>query len=1164
MHCTRIRELKLPGSGEAEKCDSQNQICRDSMCVDQGQLLAAISYECKIEKQTCSNNDECCSGTCSNNKCLQVMECTLCKSDNSPIDKEKDEKCCPGYTEFNGRCMPPIPVFVPTVKMTPAPQNKNIIQRIFNILIPSAQASDLPSADNLTEGQQEVINEKTEKCDTDFTTGSDGHIDCMTDVNQQKTYYGEDGYSGVNTQQMRILTEMRSKCTEHETDDSEGSKWSVCMAEAKEKEMGYLKENADKAESCKDFEIGSLEYKECLLDKGALGVNLHKDEQINEYNIPGVTAKTYSNPKKCEFNSFNDSWRDASTRERNAELFLRSFEYVFSHKGTQDYWVNEEQRSIFERANEVAIKFRENRTNLMERMQEIDKKMACKCIGINGIKSAEQKSYFNSSCPDQTANLDLNTTKDEDGKIQFNNDADGAAVGSINKDKNISDEELQEVDKGAIALSKTKYLIEWLDLRAESQMERFSDNSDLEEQLVELSESISEINFSEVYMDKIVGGKIDRNDTQDGKSEQIHKWGYWFYAGWVKIAIAVVAAVSFAFIPGVSGLLMTSLVMGLGGVVGAVIANRTINTHSIHGGTHKAGASAQMLAAWGADSEGKEAVPEIIDAKTKKKGCYKDRWGICYKKYDGYTRYFVGPRYVHPHSGTHVYGRASALFRSGYRVDYNNAINFMIDPTLPHFVNPEVVAVNRMHGAGTKDFLTLFNDAFEDGFRKIQNYKQSTSDLKGGYKKESRNYGDKKVLAELIGDGYFLPLRGDYEDFYFEDATHDGKNKIMAGAQKYALCKSLNACGPSASALDPRLIGFGYLFESKSEAKVWSEYTYEIHYKWSHLSKNNFMGYPLVGLETYFQQLAFNMKLAGSLAASRSVKYAEAADLYRKDFEARANEYGSLGEAGQGESSRNLKFSPGLFKSFGLINFSGPTDIVKLKQHRDKLISEGKLGKAELKTFNSGIQHAIRVNADIDKKDAFEKAVAKSSDKTKNILSKNKKFLTKISTPLSQFGMAKLGGGGSGFKRLSSAISGLNKSLKNFNKRNQGYSRPSGGGSVFTLPKGGGYGSSYSSSYKSQSSLPSNSGLAKGKSDHNMSDKNVSSLLNKLKDSDLKPNDNDSLFLIVSKAYKRNYSRVLKRSEKGSNSDQKGIPDTRKTKKINSKSKEELRKLLQD
>jgi hypothetical protein len=77
-----------------------------------------------------------------------------------------------------------------------------------------------------------------------------------------------------------------------------------------------------------------------------------------------------------------------------------------------------------------------------------------------------------------------------------------------------------------------------------------------------------------------------------------------------------------------------------------------------------------------------------------------------------------------------------------------------------------------------------------------------------------------------------------------------------------------------------------------------------------------------------------------------------------------------------------------------------------------------------------------------------------------------------------------------------------------------------------------------------------------------MNPSQVSNLLKRLGDSEEKfsPNEDDSLFNIVSKAYKRNYSKVLNRNKQKSD-ETKGYDN--KSQEMNDKTKQEFKSLLE-
>src|SRR5690606_31602837 len=95
------------------------------------------------------------------------------------------------------------------------------------------------------------------------------------------------------------------------------------------------------------------------------------------------TARGLSDAKECRFNSLKDDWNDASNLEKNAEVTLRAFEYIYSGKGS-DWWKEDNKNTIFQRLQELSKKLRLNRHAYIESLKQNDTKMTCLCIAAFG------------------------------------------------------------------------------------------------------------------------------------------------------------------------------------------------------------------------------------------------------------------------------------------------------------------------------------------------------------------------------------------------------------------------------------------------------------------------------------------------------------------------------------------------------------------------------------------------------------------------------------------------------------------------------------------------------------------------------------------------------------------------------------------------------------
>lgn len=1175
MKCYEVKEL-------GAVCSGGNSVCREGECISYNKNITGL-LECKGADSVCSNHDECCSANCISNRCKPKYTCMKCKKNSGTL--EAGEQCCPGYINIKNKCYPPLPPFVPSVEI----KKKSLWKTIVSIFIPVAYAanddgkvSDYQVSDedrkNLSDTQKELIEEKRKACGTD--------AECIENVNRLEIGYIRDRYTGLTEGQMDEIAEARNECTKNFIT-------SLPCTGSDNNCVDGQRENPDHASCMSRVDGIEKNYLKNNYENGISGKSLAKDDYHDKYHIPGVTAKTYSDIKQCEFNSFNDSWRDASARERNAEIFLRAFEFVYSHKGAQDYWEDAGKGNIFTRANKVAVKFRENRKRMIENMMAIDKEMSCKCLAIFGPSkfNSEKQKYFNESCQEYAAELRQSlgselqsVNKNLDGN---KSSIDGTSISGAN-DKNktkIDSAEAEEIDKGAIGISHGKLLVEFLKLRADAQMLRFTDNSELEQELEELSDYIENEDFYEVYFDKIQGKQIVRS-SPPGNSYELYGWGYTVNTSLVIILVVVVCIVAGGIVGAIySGLLSAGLGAAIGAAFGGVFGSiaaviiKVFSTKSPGGLVASAALMAGMTAAWQYhESDDINAKPIIKDIKI---GDKKYRHGL--KKAVAYKRFFLGPRFDNQASDQknrcHVMGRASACFRSAYVIDFSEANrygkevvqsssvkeqnseyqSYLLDPTLPLFVPETVISMKGMPNDG-RPWPDLVNEASIEGIEYLKSRKPGGCLRKWGcdYGKDKK-HGNKDILGDAFELGYFFPNRGKYAIEVFGER----KNTIMGAAEKYAMCKNLNDCG--AKDLEGGELGFGHLFESKLEAKRFAEYAYDIHYKWARLTKESYMGYPATGLGQYFLMASYNMKLAGSLAASRAIQGNEAAEAYYADWKQRVSEYSSLGEASLGTLSKNIKFSPGFYKTFGKVLVTTKTGMASVKAEVADAIKTGNLSKAEIDALNAGVSNAIRRNKAIEKKENFDKALLNASDATKKLVKDNQNALmSKVNAPLERFSVAKLGGGGNGFKKLNNVISNLNDSIKDFNKKHPSKdSKSYGVGSVFTLPKGSSIGSipSYNSSYGGGGNSSSAVSGPTLNTDTGLNSKQVDSLIDSLSKEDLESHEGDTLFKVVSKAYKRNYSRVLHRNETVKH---KNTEDKRgqKREKLDTSEKEQLKKLL--
>lgn len=1108
-------------------CSGSRPYCGEGRCTNINKGNLGIG-ECSSMGKSCSANSECCSDKCSNNKCVPNLRCINCVGNGAK--PAKDETCCPGhYLAPNGRCRI---IFRPLVPV--APKKTSFIKTILsNLFISSAHANSenvCKGSNALTNAQRQMIEDKAAECRRKYKNSGSELSDCMRSVDDLQASFCLDGKKSIGDNEQNIFDAKREACVAQHPQGSTELK--DCL------EQVSKEENASK--------------------EGATGTNENRYENFKEnYNIPTVTAKTYSDARKCIFNAFNDNWKASSNTERNAEIFLRSFEFTFSGSGTQDYWEEQGKGNIFKRANKVALALRKNRARLVERTSAIDKEMTCKCVAIFGPSQfdKEKQDYFNLNCKEEAAALrsklgtDIDESRGQGGKVAGESNIDGSSI-NASSDLEKSKARIEEIDKGALGLSHEKLLIEYLDLRSKAQIERFVDDESLEDELNELSEFISNTDFEEVWKDEVADDQLNKH-SPPGDSRLLYKWGFKYLGGLLAIILIVVLAV-------VGGLFTGFALLGiLGGALAGILAG-------------------VLLGAFGGKGS-----PGVFDIKKVDGGKY----NLLYK-YDGFEKWYVGPKFSNNSSVSEtrcdVFAKASTCLKSAYafkdgNLRYLSSIpsegHFIVDPKVPPFVDSSLISTKYMP-IYNKTWVQIINETVNEGVEYLKSTKPSGKSKKG-YTITKKSFSERDIMQEAIDKKYFVPYRGNFQakDFSFRKAITDA-------AFKYAMCKDLTQGSCTLQGASPGEIGLGYLFESEEEAREWADYTYEMHYVYSSVTKDTYMGYPLLGADVYFQAVAYNMKLVGSLAASRAQNYAKASQLYQQDWDTRAKDYQSLGEAfiGEGRSSKNIKYSPAFFEAFSGLNFSGKTQIEGFDAKIDKSKKNGSFNASELAALAAGKRQVVRINKDIEEAEKFDSTVGKTPEGRRRLES-----MQQIGSGLFGSGQGGQGAGSGSASDVLGANFGLSgsqngSSLVNgndtdeigsnvgsssgdssyYNGQNESFAS-FGGNNPYSTSTGSygydnrdGFGSDVGSGGLNSQQLK----------DQGMSTQAADDLVNALsKDESLnqKGTEDDNLFKVVSRAYKRNYSRVLIRSNDLSQKTREAAPE-----KMSDEQEAEIKALLED
>lgn len=1139
----------------------------------------------------CSKDKECASDSCIAGKCAYKAVCTVCIP-RGEILESSDSTCCSGLiplpdSKGKTRCITTLPPFIlpSNVKAEPTKEEKqkNAIQTVLDLI---SYLNPFPSA----HARQDVLG--LEETMDRFSNGGGG------------TSGGGGGTSGNGGGGECLGYGSDGLTVEQRTD------WEKCMTDANKvsgegrlamfencdmKKRRWLEENRQ-AKAGND-KIGNGQ--DC--DGGG---QLTRQDYANLYDVPAITTKTFSDVKECEFNSFNDSWRSASNMERNAEITLRAFEAVYSGKGTVDYIIDNEGKSIYEKAQRVALKLRENRYDLIKSFQELDQKMSCKCLAvfgpnnnwefknntiavneIGGTKLITKREYFGQYCDgeqdyvqeDQDREVESGTGGDKLAKEKKNEKNDENFSGSAEND---TEKKLMEADKGSVGLTHEKLIVEWLGLKRDIQMERFKDNSELEEILENLVTFIQEYNWIEnegyYYNRSVKDPPLHSSISSQGIQawhEPIYSYGVRRLAGWIKFLIAVLIIVAISFIPGMPVLFAWGWAL-LGYGIGAAVLGGVIGALFIK----------------------KESGPKIYDYQfSEKKGTLKVLGiPIFHAKY--YHRFYRSPFYDNQYWSRNVlntdqhcvvHSTNGSCVKSIYLVDhkFSDDMNFekypLLDPVMPVTAKSGDFRIEDTFEG--KTYAELMEEAYQNGIQAIKDTKPGTkkhcsnegrTPLDGGTMpcvkagSSFQNYdpiADKEVMKHFgIKSGNWTP------DEFVEDLQARFKKSIV----RYAMCRKLAGDYKGAPCVtmqdmseDIKAVGFGYLFEQEKDAKDFAEYAYAVHFVWPHLSADKHIGYPLLGQEAYFANILYNLKLVGSIAMKRSMEAYGAYSLYKSSYDKRRGDYGALRGATEGKGSRNAGIPDEVYAQFKGLNFNNDVNMEKFAAKMDELSKSDQFDESSRGLFASASKAFIRRANDIKKRKAYDEVFGNTERgkiKKKNI----SKFSNLVNSPLQNMA---LNVGRQNLGNVPGAIFGPDMQSKDVQNEDAGKKNEV---ASFQPPKfeydSSSFDAGYGASYGASSSSSRDYGATTvdpnaGKNAYGMSNTDLEYMLRSAKkdESLYEADPNDSIFRVVSKAYKRNLSRILVLKSNVATKDTGGGEVDEEKDKLSDKKKESLKNLLE-
>lgn len=820
--------------------------------------------ECKSITQTCTSDTQCCSDKCVSGKCDFNSQCMACLNNGDPYIEADGIPCCPGHYPGMGehpKCLPKFPpLILPTTMLVP--KKKSILQNLVDFILPSAYAVE--SCNYFNQSQRLEIQKETEGCFNEPDTDENGINECLKTVTILKA-----GYRTTNfTNESKILDDAIKACGD---------------------------------EACKD-EARSAFQEKCNK------YTLTRMEHATTYNIPSIRSKTTSNLETCKFNNMNDAWAASTPDERNAELVVRAFEYLFSGGGAQDFWVEKGSgKNIFTRSQNISAMLKQKRIANIQKMQEKDVLMMCKCILAKKGAGIPQDvmSFFN---------------------VAPECEADKTALDEILSNKDVSHA------VGATGISHEAFLVSYTKLKMETSLDQFNDYTKINEDLDSLVKYLNgdsenaadwyegEIGFKEIYSFKV-------------------KW----MSTWFKIFLIVVAVA-----------IITTAIILTGGALGAGLGTAMATMGSTVGmGFGVTAFSFAGAMAWGVTTvmlatalvsagisslfKNKIAKPKIrdvvIESKNNAAAYDEDKnqydWGQGKKwnwlgthKYMKIKRYYDFPYYQNPESGCNIKATANLCIRNMFLTTTKDGLRYLTDVKKPLFVSdyayPDDIHFPQMMNASHDYLMTKLKGTNPGSVTK-------------------RKFLKRQILSEPDIQKAMMPLQGSYVPDAFDEQK---AMKVMAAVKTFAKCKEITGskATPNCKLPTGKLgvedgdLGFGYFFESQDDINDFAAYFYQHHFHWPSITASSQIGYPLLGQNIYYQTILHNIRVIMASAADRSKQFGDLYDLYQSDWNKRVKDYScSSGKIGEGDNaicalinagqSNNVKYSDQFRFNFKKIDF---------------------------------------------------------------------------------------------------------------------------------------------------------------------------------------------------------------------------------------------------
>lgn len=378
---------------------TDNPICAAGKCLKVN-FNTNFMGECRAASKQCRKNTDCCSGNCEGNRCVDQYLCKQCVQNGGRV--KRGLKCCEGLIPNNkNRCIPDAPPLLLIQNI------KNSTIKFFINLFPVAHATDEVDGLIVLDALKGITFEKVEEAlsvpiPEEIVNANHDNPSKKDGENTEKFY---NDLSDADKSELDKLVVADTGFTMLELSNRADLK---TTAEADSEALTFVKDNKE------DFNnVDSPQATKLNEVSDETGRNAFMEQ------VPFFEITEGSDFKNCKIDFRKDYYIQLRQKDMlRAEVSLLAFEFVALGDGIQDYW-KKDGVTIHQQYKKIATNLQTNRREFNKDLAETNRALTCMCYDSKGFEflAGAEQTYFKKECQEEyAAYLELKEKLEEDGK----------------------------------------------------------------------------------------------------------------------------------------------------------------------------------------------------------------------------------------------------------------------------------------------------------------------------------------------------------------------------------------------------------------------------------------------------------------------------------------------------------------------------------------------------------------------------------------------------------------------------------------------------------------------------------------------------------------------------------------------------------------------------